>query len=299
MKIYPVMIKPDILQVHKPDTFTFINKQTGAIITKYKIQDERIPYILYHDGNKTLTIQVSIPKLLYGNNVKLINEADIPTFFDELQQRLKQLFHIQIKHADWKVIRLDVCWNFGVGNRVHEYTQNLGKIKVPYKDTRTHNHDQTVEYRNKSSRTILYNKEIKSIRDKEPVEIITQSKGILRLEVKPSSHEMKKYSKDRKAVELLTSIFFESITSKALKELKYPIDEKQIDYQWLVENKNHISKIETLLGYNLIKQMFDENIMKEIYKPATLANRKRLQRSMTIPTTSCLEPLQIDYLNIG
>ncbi|GED33258.1 hypothetical protein P9G84_25380 [Brevibacillus centrosporus] len=292
MKVSPVFIQPEMLQQYNLTSFTYRNQKTG-VITTYKIQDEVIPYIKYQDGSKALTIQVSIPKLLYGNNVKSIEQSDIPTFFQRVQERLQLLFGIHIAHEDWRITRLDVCCNFHVGNRTGEYIRQLSKGKMPYKDTRNYNHDETVEFFNKSSRVMLYDKYKQCKRIKEPKEVIEQSKGILRLEIRPSDNDLKKYSKEKRAINLVTESFFTYIIKMTLEGLPYTENVESIDYAWLLDNKEDISMIETYLGYTMFKNLFQENGIRAIYTPSTLANRKSMAKQITIPKKEALKRLEI------
>ncbi|KRF27650.1 phage/plasmid replication domain-containing protein [Paenibacillus sp. Soil787] len=294
-----IYINADMLNQHNPKVVTFLKQETGALNTKYVIYDEKIPYITYNDGSSILNVQVSIPKFLYGNNVSQISEGDILKFFEELQKRIFQLLSIRIEHEEWITKRCDVSWNFQVGNDVSEYIRHLSKQKLAFKNTHSHNHDQTVEFSNKSNRIIFYDKHKQTKKMKEPADIIEQAKGVLRLEVRPSIHDMKKFSQARKAIELLNKELFEFMTGKVLEELRYPVEVSSIGISWLMENKENISKIETLLGFQMLQSMMDETTLKELYRPATYGNRKSLAKKMTIPVGNCLSPLTIDYAKIG
>lgn len=293
MKVSPIYIQPEMLKQYNLTSFTYSNQKTG-VITTYKMQDEVIPYIKYQDGSRTLTIQVSIPKLLYGNNVKAIEQSDIPIFFQRVQERLQLLFGIQIAYEDWRITRLDVCCNFHVGNRTGEYVRQLSKGKMPYKDTRNYNHDETVEFFNKSSRVMLYDKYKQCKRIKEPMEIIEQSKGILRLEIRPSDNDLKKYSKQKRAIDLVTHSFYSYIVKKTLEGLPYSENVKTIDYEWILENKEEISRIETYLGFTIIKNLFHESGLKEIYTTSTLINRKNMVKQIKFPLKGELKRLEMN-----
>jgi hypothetical protein len=104
---------------------------------------------------------------------------------------------------------------------------------------------------------------------------------------------MKKFSEMKRAVELLTQPFFEYIMHRAVVDLDYQVENNDIDLAWLLDNKKDISKIETYLGHMQLRRMFDDSLLKNIYKPATYANRKSMTKKMTIPMRNCLEPLNI------
>ncbi|NRF95397.1 hypothetical protein HQN89_31470 [Paenibacillus frigoriresistens] len=274
-------------------SFTSYNSDTGELRTTYKIYDELLPYITYYGGSHMLDVQVSIPKLLFGNNVQQVTDTDIPVFFDRLQERLEQLFGVKIPHSSWTVTRCDVSWNFQVGNEVPKYVRLLSKQKFAFKSTITYNQDQTVEYRNKSSRIIFYDKEAQLTKLKEPDYIIEQSRGILRLEIKPSTNDMKKFSPTRLAVELIGKPFFEYMTGKVLGEIEYPTEFDGLDLSWLLENGVNIAQIERILGFQRLQEMFDEQTLRKIYTSSTYANRKAEAKKMTIPKGNCLSPLTI------
>ncbi|WP_173192653.1 hypothetical protein [Paenibacillus alginolyticus] len=288
-----VDIDSHFLNQRNSKSFTSYNSDTGELRTTYKIYDELLPYITYYGGSHMLDVQVSIPKLLFGNNVQQVTDTDIPVFFDRLQERLEQLFGVKIPHSSWTVTRCDVSWNFQVGNEVPKYVRLLSKQKFAFKSTITYNQDQTVEYRNKSSRIIFYDKEAQLTKLKEPDYIIEQSRGILRLEIKPSTNDMKKFSPTRLAVELIGKPFFEYMTGKVLGEIEYPTEFDGLDLSWLLENGVNIAQIERILGFQRLQEMFDEQTLRKIYTSSTYANRKAEAKKMTIPKGNCLSPLTI------
>lgn len=273
---------------------TYLSKETGTLSTSYTIYDKQLPFMKYIENSQTLYIQVSIPKFLYGDNVTLLQEADIPLFFDGLQDRIWNLFNIHISHNEWMIVRCDVCWNFQVGKDVGEYVKMLSRQKLAYKNSTTYNQDQTVEYWNKSSRIIFYDKHKQVTKAKERADVVERSKGVLRLEVNPSDHDKKRFSTTRKAIELLNKPFFDYMTNKVLGQIKHPTEASDISLAWLMENKENISKIETMLGFQLLQSMFDEPTLRQIYRPSTYALRKSMAKKMTIPAGNCLRPLAIN-----
>ncbi|GAV15282.1 hypothetical protein [Paenibacillus sp. NAIST15-1] len=294
LKVRPVAIDSGTLNQLTGKAVTFLSKETGALNTSYTFHDKQIPYMKYIESSQTLHIQVSIPKFLYGDNVTILEEEDIPLFFDRLQERIQQLFYIHIPHFEWTVSRCDVCWNFQVGKNVGDYVRLLSKQQLAYKNTTMYNQDQTVKYWNKSSGIMFYDKHKQVTKAKESSDIIERAKGILRLEVNPSDSDMKKYAPTRKAIELIAKPFFNYMTDKVLGQIEYPAEASNIGLSWLMENKGNISKIETMLGFQMLQHMFDESTLRQIYKPSTYAIRKSTAKKMTIPKGNCLSPLAIN-----
>jgi hypothetical protein len=100
LKVKPIVIESSILHSLKPKIVTFFNKETGALASRYEIYDKQLPYIKYYDSSQTLHVQVSIPKFIYGDNVTLLKEEDIPLFFDKLQQRITELLDITVRQKN-------------------------------------------------------------------------------------------------------------------------------------------------------------------------------------------------------
>ena len=295
IKARPIHLNSDVLlSMENCKSVTFLNKETGVLQTRYEIYDDQLPYIKYLDGSQTLLIQVSIPKLLYGNNVTLINQQDISIFFERVQERIHQLFSVSIPRTEWSIVRADICWNFQAGKDVGEYVRMLSKQKIAFKNTISYNQYQTVEFFNKSSRIIFYDKQRQMQKEKALPELVEQSKGILRLEIKPSNSDMKKFSPTKNAVQLLNKPFFNYMTAKVLSEIEYPSSVSKMNLSWIMENKENISKIETLLGFQVLQNTFEESALRQLYTPSTYANRKTLAKKMTIPNGNCLEPLAIN-----
>jgi hypothetical protein len=135
LKARPIPIDSDILKQYNEQSITFLNKETGALNTSYKLYDEKLPFITYIESSQTLKVQVSIPKFLYGDNVTMLTEPDIPLFFERLRERIHHLFDVYIPHSDWTLSRCDVCCNFQVGKKVSEYTRMLSRQQLAYKNT--------------------------------------------------------------------------------------------------------------------------------------------------------------------
>ncbi|MEK4472946.1 phage/plasmid replication protein [Paenibacillus sp. FSL R7-0048] len=294
LKARPIPIDPDILNQYNGHSTTFFSKETGALNTSYTLKDEKLPYMKYIENSQTLTIQVSMPKFLYGDNVTMLTEADIPLFFEQLQERLLQLFDVHIPHSEWIISRCDVCCNFQVGKKVSEYVRMLSRQQLAYKNTIAYNQDQTVEYRNKSSRIMLYDKHKQTRKEEESNEIIERSKGILRLEVRPSDNDLRRFSPTRKAVELLQKPFFDYTMERTLAQIEYPEEVSDMDLSWLMENRENISKIEIVLGFQLLQSKFDESVLRQLYTSSTYANRKNLAKKIAIPKGNCLDRLAIN-----
>lgn len=91
MQVKSVLIPAERLYRLQPRIHTYLDEETGMQRRIYHLHDEQVPYIRYQDWNRKLTVQVSIPKFLFGNNITLLKESDCPLFFTRLQNRLSAL----------------------------------------------------------------------------------------------------------------------------------------------------------------------------------------------------------------
>ncbi|MFB6367891.1 hypothetical protein ACFCP7_28470 [Paenibacillus elgii] len=292
MKTCPVY--PNLESV-AADKIAYLNKGTT-----YKIKDSQIPFIKYHDNSSTLVLQVSIPKFLYGNNVTILQEKDIPLFFQRLHERLYELFQIEMKTEDWSgTERLDVCWNFQVGHLVSDYVREIHKLKLPYMKPYSYGHLETAGHKNDSKKTMFYDKQTQCRDTKEPQEVIEQARGILRMEIRPSYKEMKKFSPKRRAIDLLKKEFFIQMAEAALKPIQLTEPIEGIPFGWLQSQPFDIYQIEKALAFKLLQSQFTETELKQLYKSGTYDNRRGLARRITFPSQTKLPPLAIDYANLG
>jgi hypothetical protein len=53
LKARPIPIDSDILKQYNEQSITFLNKETGAFNTSYKLYDEKLPFITYIGSSQT------------------------------------------------------------------------------------------------------------------------------------------------------------------------------------------------------------------------------------------------------
>jgi hypothetical protein len=298
MKINPVYINPNNLIKFQDQSFTAYENNTAVLNTTYKIKDKQLPYIRYYENSQTLVVELSIPKFLYGNNVTLLKEKDIPIFFQKLNERLKQLFGIQVNKEEWQQVeRIDYCWNFQLGDQLHTYLKQLSYMNMPYKTPYNYGHDETVGFENKSSEIIFYDKHKECIHSKETKEIIYQAKGMLRFEVRPSYDDLKKCSPMRKATELLTKEFFKHFTDRVMRQITFPSTVEGLDYNWVKSQPFKISEFERVLAFRQMQAMFNDTELRGLYDKGTYDNRIKLSNKIPMPDSKQLAKLMIDYSN--
>ncbi|WP_445489209.1 hypothetical protein [Niallia sp. 03133] len=279
-------------------TTTYYDSETGVLNDRYILKHEEFPYIVYYSNTKSLIIQLSIPKFLYGENISVINKGDIKSFWERFEQRLKVLLGIVVERSKWIVQRVDVCWNFKVGNKVSDYIKYLGTKRLPYKSTNCINQSETVIYKNKSSRIMFYDKQKECKVNKQPEDIISRAEGVLRMEISPSYKNIQEIYSDRKAIDVLTVNFFKLITQRVLEQISFSesrLNIMNLSYDWLLNRK--INRVESIIGFNAIRNFIGDTMTKEIYG-STYYARKKWVDEIGFLEFNQLSDLVIDYCSL-
>jgi hypothetical protein len=120
-----------------------------------------------------LTLEVSLPKLLFGINFRMISSIDETVRI--ANTRLDGLSLIpKLDLAEGILIRLDMCYNHQVGDAVEDYIRAIGNLEYPHRRTKYHR-NEGAEFRAKHRTTKFYNKERESG--------FAEAYGILRQEI--------------------------------------------------------------------------------------------------------------------
>lgn len=291
-----VTIDPDVLPCERTKQTHKLDKETGEIRSTYQVRHDLIHYIFYSETTRLLIIEASIPKFLFGNNVRTVNESDVVEFWTKLQKELFELCTVEIDQASWIVERLDVCLNFNVGNQIGEYIAQMANKHVPYCKPHLIGHYETVEFKTSKNKRVMtcYDKQLQCIANAEPPDVIEQAKGILRFEVSPSKHELVTYSSRRRARDFLTKHFYLYIMSKSKvqKVLQFPetLEPPIRDLDWL-KSQESIMQIETMLGFKSLLDAHGESGLKKLYNSQTFASRKKLVQQTKTPPVRRLADL--------
>jgi len=295
LKAENIVVNPHLLEAINSKVTTYLDRETGSITDVYAFSTQQIPYVRYTTNTLKLEVELSVPKFLYGENVTLLTMKDIDAFFTLLNRHLQMVLGVDIDKSEWKVKRVDVCWNFQTGNKVQDYLFKLSLMKFPRRNTIVYNQTESVIWSNNSSRVTFYDKE-KECRDKNcTLQMIKRAKGILRMEITASEHELKSYNSDKRAVHLLTKEFFIFITRKFSPYLVFR-DNPVITMEWLLSLKN-IQEAETVIGFNTLVNTFGLSPLKDFYSQGTLASRLKMMTKT--PASMDLPPLEIAYSAIS
>jgi len=140
--------------------------------------------LIYGDGGG-IRIESSLPKLLYGNNLSTVSNA---------QPALKRLREFTLDYVsgdlpdlyEMRYTRVDYCHNFALGDLLPDYASTLGKVCY-LANRRTTNGSGGVEWWNGGRRVRVYDKYREILeREKKAVPLV---KGTLRFE-----HQIRKES---------------------------------------------------------------------------------------------------------
>jgi len=129
-------------------------------------------YPLDYKLKPLLSLEVSLPKLLFDNNYRMLGSIDgTIKITNILLDGLPNLPHLDI--SEGILIRLDMCYNHQVGDMVDDYVEAIGRLEYPHRRTK-HHRFEGAEFRSKHITTKFYNKEHETG--------CIEAKGILRQE---------------------------------------------------------------------------------------------------------------------
>ncbi len=160
--------------------------QPGAEIESFvynpKITEDEVmvKYTYYPAGynlEPLLTMEVSLPKLIYGNNHQMIGSIDGTIKMGNLILELVP-YAPKLDLAEGVLIRLDFCYNHQVGELVDDYIKAIGYLDYPHRRTKYHRYEGA-EFRSKHKTTKFYNKEHES-KNPHAHGILRQEQTILR-----------------------------------------------------------------------------------------------------------------------
>lgn len=140
-------------------------------IDNYKYRFTYYPFS--YTGDSQLNLEISLPKAVFGNNYTMV--MDIPEALTVVNQKLKTIAAIPpLDLGQGILIRLDICYNYQVGDMVDDYVIAIGNLDYPHRNTQTYRYQGVVFHANKK-KSKFYNKQVEAKTDK--------AYGLLRHEV--------------------------------------------------------------------------------------------------------------------
>jgi hypothetical protein len=258
---------------------------TGEITYSAEILKHGLHFIKYYSNSCRLIFETSIPKYLYGHNVHVIGETDLPLFYSKVKTDLEHLLGINIDLDQVTVTGLHVCYNFNVsdtGYSVAEWLKHISNQEIPYKPEK-----EVYKYKGKINgvifksnpnskyRITFYDKYEEMNRKNKTSRL---AKNMLRVEIKTSKHERKPFG--NKFAQLLTKDFFMYLMEKYQVEEMLQINQAnqetdQIPYVYLIDEKNYkVYQLERIAGHMRLVNDLDE-LAQSFYEKKTFENRQK------------------------
>lgn len=151
----------------KPDgTFSdkfYLNEQT----------EEVSPRLTWYESGY-LTAEVSLPKLLNGQNVELIHQVDLPEAFEKVGDFVGSKADVDVDMSSWALSRCDFCYCWKVDDLLPHYLQALSRLHLS-RHNRQSVDGSSLTFHSKANKLLLYDKHKESKLD--------IAKGVLRAEV--------------------------------------------------------------------------------------------------------------------
>lgn len=229
-------------------------------------------YVMNNLKRDYVTIEFSVPKLLYGNSLQNVKQQDTERIEDILNKRLKGKF--EADYMNMQISRLDVTQNMNVENEIPIYIHALNNAYSRDKRYRVEKYsDETLEIKNNSRKFTMYDKVKEAIDNKDITRREAKQYGnILRFEVKHNkARDIKtSFNKVYTLEEILKDSFFE--TAKTFQVNSF---DKMFcnagNYEMFMED---IAMIHVVKDYNkrnvlknyVIKKMTDEQDYKHDFE---------------------------------
>jgi hypothetical protein len=146
---------PSISRKFVLNTKLDLGPPTGALLgCQVSIRATYLP--VDYQGNPMLTIELSLPKAVFGNNFTMIRDLPEATATaNQLLTRIPALPPLDL--AEGILIRIDACYNHQVGTLVPDYINAIGALEYPHRRTKLHR-NEGAEFRSMHTTTKFYDK---------------------------------------------------------------------------------------------------------------------------------------------
>jgi len=177
----PYFPKPQTKDSWETRSRDFFDSKLGTRMTSisHTLSRPEARIAIYGDSG-ILTVEASLPKLLYGNNLATVNDAT--EALDRLRGFVTEYVEGDIPHlGEMDYLRVDFCHNFQVGTALSDYVHTLTKVNF-LKHRRTTDECGGVEWWNDNGRRIRVYDKYKEILEQDK-KVVAQARGILRFEI--------------------------------------------------------------------------------------------------------------------
>lgn len=224
------------------------------------------PCLFYYpspDGEYYLSIEASLPKILFGHNIAVLTPGEIRQSLLMLSNFASANFGIDFDALRANVARVDFCVNFFVGaDKIYAYLRAATEARPPRLKRRIIGKIETVEFFNEQRKIYLYDKARQSLallrRQKISPDVAASAIGLIRLEARFNNSVVierlvveRLNLGDRTAQTVLDSVVAMRILSEALAQ--FELDKPVITVDRRVEALQKFygfgNKLQHLLGF--------------------------------------------------
>lgn len=268
--------------------------------THYKYQknnDSTEPLVKYTAETNKLVINIpSVSKFIYGTSLKMFKLKNLPLLYSKLQDYLQKELNVLhlVTPSQWTVQKMDIYYDFQVGQDVPDYIEAFKQIKLP-KYTEGCYSNQTVFWKSNSKYIQFYDKEQECLSKNKEIQHIALSIGVLRFEVGIKAQEINRHFK----LQLLKDVADETLLKELLKKHLELLDIWNLE----VTNEHEVfrrltasfgmAKAIVLLGYLRSKML--NQVVGSIGRTTEHRYKKAIKDAGVCPViaTKKLPPLQI------
>jgi hypothetical protein len=264
---------------------------------KWVLNEDGMPQLTWStapDRQSWLTATSSLPNLLYGSNVRLIDEAGIEQAWSLITDYVTVVSGRDFKARTALVGRLDVCHNFHVNEtNIVPYVSAVSSVSIPRMNRHPFN-DSTAQFETKSrlEKLQLYGK-YREMSEKKLGTPDDKKKalGVLRLEHRFDNDAVKRLAKkhglERRAESLITADVARSVLEKDMELMNLDKAKAAYDDRIDVLLKAYGSgrTVQRLAGFLSLLDRYGENfyqIPELNYERSTYYNNARLCREASV-----------------
>jgi len=228
--------------------YSTYNSQYDGLRIKHTVENQRLKLELS-----------SCSSFFYGNSMMPLEEEQVPSLLEKLRLLLTTNLEADLLEPleSAKVTRLDIKYDFQVGNEVQHYMTALAKHTVPQHRRDILGDGQTVCFINGLRKMMFYDRHANAVARNKSREETEMSKGVIRFEVVCKSTEINRRLHRSVSVE---EVLQSSVTSSLLQSylnstnLQGLYISTENDLLQALENKHGASKAYRALSYIKAKQ---------------------------------------------
>ena len=203
-------------------------------LTIIKDMDRQFSKTQSSSANRNFYLEGSLPKIMYGENVRLLYPSQLPTLFKRNENALIEQYGDIPSWEKWEVQRLDIvyAWKYDNQEQALQVLNFLEKLDYPRKKAKHTYDNETVIFGGRSYSVKFYLKQpeflkhgFKELHDKGYPELANEamalSEGVVRYEIKINKSKLiSLFNKSTiRTVDLLYLDWYFQIQSEVLSEL--------------------------------------------------------------------------------